>query len=144
MCETLCNQKNTIISIYMLHTLHIRIHYNICGYFLGFFVHREGLIHSCCSPGISVDVRTHEVYCMCETLCNQKNTIISIYMFHAYATYYNALYIIEYIIIYVDIFGLPGVDTRTVNFILRSTLHNIDFGLVVDGVTFYDCSVRDK
>ena len=35
-------------------------------------------------------------------------------------------------------------DTQTVNFTLRSTLLNIDFGLVVDGVTFYDCSVRDK
>ena len=40
--------------------------------------------------------------------------------------------------------GFPGVDTQTVNFTLRSTLHNIDFGLVVNGVTFYDCSVRDK
>ena len=45
---------------------------------------------------------------------------------------------------YVDIIGLPCVDTQTVNFTLRSTLHNIDIGLVVDGVTFYDCSVRDK
>ena len=35
-------------------------------------------------------------------------------------------------------------DTQTVNFTLRSTLLNIGFGLVVDGVTFYDCSVRDK
>ena len=35
-------------------------------------------------------------------------------------------------------------DTQTVNFTLRSTLLSIDFGLVVDGVTFYDCSVRDK
>ena len=41
-------------------------------------------------------------------------------------------------------FRLSCVDTQTVNFTLRSTLHNIDFGLVVDGVTFYDCSVRDK
>ena len=54
-------------------------------------------------------------------------------------------YILKCSIIYVDIFGLPCVDTQTVNFTLRSTLHNIfDFGLVVDGVTFYDCSVRDK
>ena len=51
---------------------------------------------------------------------------------------------IEMLYTYVDIFGLPCVDTQTVKFTLRSTLHNINFGLVVDGVTFYDCSVRDK
>ena len=51
---------------------------------------------------------------------------------------------IEMLYTYADIFWFPCVDTQTVNFTLRSTLHNIDFGLVVDGVTFYDCSVRDK
>ena len=35
-------------------------------------------------------------------------------------------------------------DTLTVNFTLRSTLFSIDFGLVVNGVISYDCSVRDK
>ena len=76
---------------------------------------------------------------MCETFCNPKNTIISIYMLHACINYIS-----KYIIICMDIIGLPCVDTQTVNFALRLTLHNIDFGLVVDGVTFYDCSVRDK
>jgi plexin A len=43
-----------------------------------------------------------------------------------------------------NITSFTGEDTRTVSFTLRSTLLNIDFGLVVDGVTFYDCSVRDN
>ena len=76
---------------------------------------------------------------MCGTLCNQNKSIISILHINYMHTLHIKLHYTD-----MDSFGLLCVYMQTVNFTLRSTLHNIDFGLDVDGVTFYDCSVRDK
>ena len=38
---------------------------------------------------------------------------------------------------------IPAVS-QTINFTLQSTLHGVDFGLVQNGVIFYDCLVSER
>ena len=104
------------------------------------FVHQEGLTISLLPFNLHL-VLSIDVFIRC-TVCVRHFVIQRTQQYQS-TCYMHTLHIkMDYGC--VVIFGFPCVDTQTVNFTLRSTLHNIDFGLVVDGVTFCDCSVRDK
>ena len=37
-----------------------------------------------------------------------------------------------------------SVESQTINFTLRSSLNGVDFGLVQNGVIFYDCLMLER